>query len=145
MPYIKQHPALAHRPVLRRRGMSGMGDFTDADQCSTIPMGDPYRKPGNYCATPDGGITTFNSDGSTYRQPGYTVDPDPAHPAGTGPGGSASSGSGGGAFDAFLKALIPTAVPQPGIIMAPSSGMSTGTMVALAGGALVLVLIISRR
>lgn len=131
MSYVNRH-------TRRRRGLSGLGDFSDTDQCSTIPLGDPYRKPGNYCATPDGGQTTFNSDGSTYRAPG-AVDPDPAHPAGS----SSSSSSGGGLLDVFLNTL--KAPQTPGVIVAPSSGLSTTTMLALGGGALLLVLLISRR
>lgn len=146
MTYFKRLQAPA-RPVRLRRGLLGMGDFTDTDQCSTIPLGDPYRKPGNYCATPDGGTTTFNADGTTYRAPGYAVDPDPAHPAGTGAGGSASStGSGGGFLDSLTRALTGAIAPPPTVIVpGASSGMSTGTMLALAGGAVLVAVLLARR
>jgi hypothetical protein len=52
-----------------KRTRPTLGDtiaFTDESPCASIPAGDPYRKPGNYCATPDGGYTTFNADGSTF-------------------------------------------------------------------------------
>lgn len=134
------------RPVPRRRGLLGMGDFTDTDQCSTIPLGSPYRKPGNYCATPDGGTTTFNSDGTTYRQPGYAVDPDPAHPAGTGPGGSSNSSSGGGILDSITRVLTGALAPPPTVVVpGASTGMSTGTMLALAGGAVLVAVLLARR
>lgn len=125
----------------RRRGLSGLGDYSDSDQCSSIPTGDPYRKPGNYCATPDGGITTFNSDGSTYRAPG-AVDPDPAHPSGAG-SSSSTSGVIGGIFNALSNSLkpAPSGPMTPGV----SGGISTTTALALGGGALLLVLLISRR
>lgn len=150
MAYYKRYRSLS-RPMPRKRGLFGllgMGDFSDATQCSEIPLGDPYRKPGNYCATPDGGTTTFNADGTTYRAPGYAVDPDPAHPVGTGPGGSATSsgGSGGGILDAITRALTASVVPQPTVMVpGPSTGMSTTTMVALAGGAVLLAVLLSRR
>lgn len=133
--YVKKMPP---RAAPRRRGLFGLGDFTDSDQCSTIPIGDPYRKPGNYCATPDGGITTFNADGSTFRSPG-AVDPDPAHPAGSGGGGS-----GTGLLDSFLRALLPAPTPAP--VMVPSSGgISTGTVIAIAGAGLIAVMLLTRK
>ena len=130
------------RPVHRKRGLLGMGDFTDNDQCSTIPSGDPYRKPGNYCSTPDGGMTTFNSDGSTYRAPGYTVDPDPAHPA-----GSASSSGGSSFWDSITRAVVgAVAPPQPPVIVpGANTGMSTGTMLAIAGVGVAAVVLLTRR
>jgi len=119
--------------------MMGMGDYSDSTQCSEIPSGDPYRRPGNYCATPDGGITTFNADGSTYRAPGYTVDPDPAHPAGSSGGGSSSDG----VLSSILRMFAP---PPPTPVVGPGpGGMSTGTMVMIAGGVVVLALVLSRR
>lgn len=141
MTYFKRlHPA---RPVPRRRGLLGMGDFTDTDQCSTIPLGDPYRKPGNYCATPDGGTTTFNADGTTYRAPGYAVDPDPAHPAGVGAGSSSGSG---GILDSITRVLTGALAPPPTVIVpGASAGMSTGTVLALAGGAVLAVVLLTRR
>lgn len=135
MAYFKRFPV--HRSV-PRRGLMGLGAFTDSDQCSTIPIGDPYRKPGNYCATPDGGITTFNADGSTYRTPG-AVDPDPAHPAG--------SSSSGGSFWDKIAAAAGAAVGKPTTPypMPVQTGMSTTTMVALAGGAVLLAVMLARR
>jgi hypothetical protein len=121
-----------------RRGLSGLGDYSDSDQCSSIPIGDPYRRPGNYCSTPDGGMTTFNSDGSTYRAPGASVDPDPAHPAG-------SSGGAGGFFDALINSMKPVISGGSPMTPAPSSGISTTTALAIGGGALLLVLLIARR
>jgi len=146
MAYFKRSASLS-RPMPRKRGllgMMGLGDFSDTTQCSEIPLGDPYRKPGNYCATPDGGTTTFNSDGTTYRAPGYAVDPDPAHPVGTGPGGSSGS-SGGGILDAITKAFTTSLAPPPTVIAPASTGMSTTTMVMLAGGAVLLAVMLSRR
>jgi hypothetical protein len=129
----------------RRRGLFGMGDFSDSTQCSEIPLGDPYRKPGNYCATPDGGLTTFNADGSTYRQPGYAVDPDPAHPASmTSSSSSSSDSSVTSVLSSIAKAFGAGLAPQPTVVM-PQGGMSTGTMLALAGGAVLLVVLLSRR
>ncbi len=137
---MSYHPM--RRSLVMRRGVmsvSGLGDFTDSDQCSTIPIGDPYRKPGNYCATPDGGTTTFNADGSTYRAPGITVDPDPAHPA-----GAASSGA-GGILNAILGAIHPRTPPFAPPPVTASSGPSTTTLVAIGAGAVVLALVLSRR
>lgn len=123
-------------PYLRNR--SSLSDFTDADQCSTIPIGDPYRKPGNYCATPDGGLTTFNADGSTYRSPGG-ADPDPAHPA----GGGSGSGSGIGKI---LSAIFPLSTPATGpAYPPPSSGLSTTTALMIGGAALLVVLVATRK
>ena len=133
MPYVRKPTMRPLRP--KRRPLMGFGDFTDTDQCSTIPIGDAYRKPGNYCATPDGGTTTFNADGSTYRAPG-AVDPDPAHPAG-------AASSGGGLRAPNLHALTPT--PSPPKAAPAQTGMSTTTMIALAGGALLLVALIAKR
>lgn len=140
--FLRSRPPVRTMP--RKRGLLGMGDFSDTTQCSEIPLGDPYRKPGNYCATPDGGTTTFNADGSTYRAPGYTVDPDPAHPAGSSSGSSSSSA--GGIMDSITRILTGAiAPPQPTVIVPGAGGMSTGTMVALAGGAVLLAILLSRR
>jgi hypothetical protein len=110
-------------------GGDGMGDYNDETQCASIPVGDPYRKPGNYCATPGGGYTTFNADGSTY------VDPSSA----------AATPSIWDKLGAVLNAGPVT--PMPGGIMPPAynTGMSTTTKVALAGGAVLLVALIARR
>lgn len=126
MPYIN--------PIRRRRALMGFGDYNDETQCSSIPAGDPYRKPGNYCATPDGGYTTFNADGSVYSVP--------------------SSSSGGSFFDKLGAAIggalsqKPAAYPgypvMPGYPMVPT-GMSTTTKIALAGGAVALALVLARR
>lgn len=142
MAYFKR-PQLTHRTMPRRRGLLGMGDFNDNTQCSEIPSGDPYRKPGNYCATPDGGTTTFNADGSTYRAPGYAVDPDPAHPAGS--SATTSSGSDTGILAAIAKAFGAGLAPQPTMIMPASSGMSTTTMLVLAAAAVGAAVLLSRR
>lgn len=120
----------------RYRGLSGLGDYSDSDQCSAIPSGNSYRKPGNYCSTPDGGLTTFNSDGSTYRAPG-AVDPDPAHPAG--------SSGGGGIFDAIINSMKPVIGGGSPMMPAPSGGLSTTTALAIGGGALLLVLLLTRQ
>jgi hypothetical protein len=136
MAYFKR--SLVRRTPLRH-GLMGLGAFTDSDQCSTIPIGDPYRKPGNYCATPDGGTTTFNADGSTYRAPG-AVDPDPAHPAG-------ASSSGGDSIWDKIAAAAGAAVGRPATPypMPIQTGMSTTTMVALAGGAVLIAVLLARR
>jgi hypothetical protein len=136
--YVKKIPM---RVRGRRRGLMGfgsLGDFTDDDQCSVIPAGDPYRKPGNYCATPDGGITTFNADGSTFRQPG-AVDPDPAHSA----RGGASSG--GGVLDTFLKTLFPTPTMATGPLAPMQTGIGTGTALMIAGGVVLFAFVATRR
>ncbi len=129
MPYIRPSIAIRRRPALR-----GFGDFTDETPCSQVPAGDPYRKPGNYCATPDGGYTTFNADGSTFMQPADAV----------------AAGSGGSILDklggALSAALGQKALATPGVRpMTPTGGMSTTTMIALGGGALLLVVLLSRR
>jgi hypothetical protein len=130
------------RPTVRR-GMLGMGDYSDTTQCSEIPLGDPYRKPGNYCATPDGGTTTFNADGTTYRAPGYAVDPDPAHPLGTPP---AASSAGGSFWDKLTSAVTSSIMPTPTVVVPPpSTGMSTTTMLALAAAGVAAVVLLSRR
>lgn len=134
MGYLKR-ATVTRRP--RRRGLMGLGGFSDSDQCSTIPMGDPYRKPDNYCATPDGGLVTFNADGSVVRTPGG-VDPDPAHPAGT-------RASGGSWFDSLFRAFTPTIASPPFMPPVQSSGISTTTVLALAGGAVVLAYLVTRR
>lgn len=138
--YLKRHPLQRVKPRKPRpvMGLMGLG-FSDEDQCSTIPIGDSYRRPGNYCATPDGGTTTFNADGSTYRAPG-AVDPDPAHP----PGMTSSSGEGGSSsvWNSIANILSP---PRPGAPpVVPQSGMSTTTMIALAGGAVLLAVLLSK-
>lgn len=138
MAYTKR--IIRRSPPRRRRGFLGLGGFSDSDQCSTIPMGDPYRKPGNYCATPDGGIVTFNADGSVVRTAGG-IDPDPAHPAGSG-GGFQSGGS--GFFDSVIRALTPGALAPP-VPMAPAPGMSTTTIALLVAGGLGALYLISRR
>jgi hypothetical protein len=145
MSYFKRVRTPAPRPAIRRRGLLGMGDYSDSTQCSEIPLGDPYRKPGNYCATPDGGMTTFNADGSTYRAPGYAVDPDPAHPAGSPPGAPTSSDSGTGILSAIAKAFGAGLAPQPAVIMPAQSGMSTTTLLALAGAGVLAAVLLARR
>ena len=116
-----------------RRSFLGLGAFTDNDQCSTIPLTDPYRKPGNYCATPDGGIVTFNADHTVVRTPG-ALDPDPAHPASVG----------GGFFDKILS-TFGVGTPTGPLAPAPQVGMSTTTKIALAGGVVVAAYLIARR
>lgn len=124
-------------PYLRNsRALTSLSGFSENDQCSVIPIGDPYRKPGNYCATPDGGMTTFNSDGSTYRVPG-AVDPDPAHPAGS--SGSQSTVS------KILGALFPTSTPMGPTAPMPSGGISTSTALMIGGGVIFVVLLATRR
>lgn len=122
MPYIKKNALV--RP---RRPMMGFGDFTDESLCTSIPAGDSYRKPGNYCATGDGGYTTFNADGSTYSMPG-----------------TSTASSGPSLTTKILTALFPPTVPMPGVpVVAP--GMSTTTKIAIAGGAVLLVAVLLRR
>jgi hypothetical protein len=116
-----------------RRALSGGLGYSDEDQCSVIPLNDPYRKPGNYCATPDGGVTTFNADGSTYRAPG-AVDPDPSHPAG--------SSSGGGFWDQLIAAVSPK--PPTTVIAPPAGGISTTTAILIGGGALAAIYLLTR-
>lgn len=151
MPYLRDYKLSGVRQIRRGSGPRrtsvlpmngcgmGMGAFTDSDQCSTIPLGDPYRKPGNYCATPDGGITTFNADGSTFRTPGATTDPDPAHPAG-------ASAGGGGFFDLLGRVLGATTQPGAPTAVAPvQTGISPTTMILIGGAALALVVLVSRK
>jgi len=140
--YFKRLRPLSHQ-MPRNRGLLGMGGFSDSTQCSEIPSGDPYRKPGNYCATPDGGLTTFNADGSTYRAPGYAVDPDPAHPAGS----SAISSSSGSFLDSLTRALTTAIAPPapPVVVPGQSGGMSTTTLLALAGAGVLAAVLLSRR
>ncbi len=125
MPYIKKNAL-----VRSRRSMMGFGDFTDESLCSSIPAGDSYRKPGNYCNTGDGGYTTFNADGSTYVTPGSS---------------SSSSSSSPGVLNTFLNTLLgANKPPMPGVpVVAP--GMSMTTKIALAGGAVLLAAVILRR
>lgn len=133
--YLKKQMLVRRKPSVLGAVMEALGDYSDSDQCSTIPLGNPYRKPGNYCATPDGGMTTFNADGSTYRAPG-AVDPDPAHPA------SDSSG-----FASILWSLLPKPAPAPtGPLMPPvRTGISTTTALLIGGGVIVAALALSRR
>lgn len=126
MPYIR-------RPIVpRRAALRGFGDFTDDSPCSSIPAGDAYRKPGNYCATPDGGFTTFNADGSTFVQPA-----DPVKATTT-----SFLDKLGGALSLALgqRSLVPS-----GVMPITPPGMSTTTKVALAGGAVLLVVFLTRR
>lgn len=129
---IRRGPGPRKTSILSMMGFGGdgMGDFNDETQCASIPAGDPYRKPGNYCATPGGGYTTFNADGSTY------VDPSSA----------AATPSIWDKIGAVLNAGS-VVTPMPGGIMPPAynTGMSTTTKVALAGGAVLLVALIARR
>lgn len=117
-----------------------LGDYSDSSPCSSIPVGDPYRKPGNYCTQPSGNVIEFNADGS--------VDPDP-FASGSSGGSSSSSvwGQAGQVAGSATSALLnlfgigskPTApsMPRP-------AGMSTTTKIALAGGAVVLVALFAR-
>jgi hypothetical protein len=129
--YVNKHRSIRHP-------MMGFGEFSDETQCSAIPIGDPYRRPGNYCATPDGGITTFNSDGSTYRAPG-AVDPDPAHPASD--GGTSWIDRVIGAIGGAIRPIPPTTT----VPIIPPSGPSTTTIVLLGGAALAAVLLLRNR
>lgn len=149
MPYLRDYKRSGVRQIHRGvgprrtsvRALSGcgMGGFSDTDQCSTIPLGDPYRKPGNYCATPDGGLTTFNADGSTFRSPGAT-DPDPAHPPG------ATAGSSGSVWDILGRMVGAATMPGAPTAIAPvQTGMSPTTMIMIAGGALALVVLLARK
>jgi hypothetical protein len=126
MPYIRNLPALS-----RRRTLMGFGDWNDETPCASIPVGDPYRKPGNYCATPDGGYVTFNADGSAYTEP---VASPPSNV------GKVIGQIGGALLGIFTNKPV---VPAPGLPVA--TGMSTTTKIALAGGALVVVALIARR
>jgi hypothetical protein len=122
--YTKRH-------MRGRRSMSGFGAlgelYNDETPCERIPTGDSYRKPGNYCATPDGGYTTFKADGSL--EGGYPSTSNPTQ---------SSTPSWLQALTAVLGAqqpTMPTVVPQ---------GMSTTTKIALAGGAVLLVVLLTR-
>lgn len=111
----------------RRPPMSGFGDYNDETQCTAIPVGDPYRKPGNYCATADGGYTTFNADGTVYTVP--------------------ADSSSGSWWDSVTKALSSATAPTPvvpGVPILPATGIST-TMVAVAGGAVLLAVLLATR
>lgn len=130
MPYISPLRVRPRRMV-RRRSLFGFGDFNDESPCSSIPAGDPYRKPGNYCATPDGGYVTFNADGSTYQSP--TAGPG-------GPAGSSVLDKIGAALTAAL-----TQRPPVGPTVVPQMGMSTTTKIALAGGAVLLAVVLLKR
>jgi hypothetical protein len=134
MPYVRRQT----RARRNGRPLMGFGAFSDETQCSQIPTGDPYRKPGNYCATPDGGVTTFNQDGSTYRAPG-AIDPDPAHPA----------SSGDGSILGKIGGVLTNILGQPPVVAGQlpiqPPGMSTTTKIALAGGALLVFALIARR
>lgn len=73
-------------------GLNGYGlgrglGYSDSDPCSSIPAGDPYRSPGNYCTQPSGNVTEFNADGS--------VDPDPFANSSAGSSGAQSPDSSG--------------------------------------------------
>jgi hypothetical protein len=125
MPYFKK-PVAARHHRRRRRALMGFGDYNDETLCSAIPAGDPYRKPGNYCSTGDGGYTTFNSDGSAYAMPAGTETP----------GILSKIGS---ALSTVLGQQTPAPMPA---VAAP--GMSTTTMIALAGGAVLLVVLLTR-
>jgi hypothetical protein len=125
MPYIKK-TALVRSS--RRRPMMGFGDFNDESLCSTIPSGDPYRKPGNYCNTGDGGYTTFNADGTVYQVPSTTTTAAPSGPS---------------TVSKILSALFPSTPATP--TMPVATGMSTTTKIAIAGGAVLLAVVILRR
>jgi hypothetical protein len=119
---------MAYYNKYRRPALLGLGTtFTDETPCASIPACDSYRQPGNYCATTDGGYVTFNADGSTYGDP---------NGAGRCPSTWDRLGS---AIGAILSPPAPTAPP----VAAP--GMSTTTKIALAGGAVLLVVLLTRR
>lgn len=128
MPYVRKNARPWPRP---RRSLQGFGDFNDESPCTSIPAGNAYRKPGNYCSTSDGGYTSFNADGSLV-------------PTGVSSGNDASSiiGKIGGAI---LGALNQKPAMAPGVMMPASPGMSMTTKIALAGGALLVVALIARR
>ena len=117
------------KKMVRRRPLLGFGDFTDETPCTSIPAGDAYRRPGNYCATAAGGYTTFNADGSIYEHPS---DPQPSVLSKI-----------GSALAAVLSQRAATSGPVMPVAVAP--GMSTTTKVALAGGAVLLVVMLARR
>ena len=133
MPYLQRTMIRGVPPGYRvRRPMMGFGDFNDETPCASIPAGDPYRKPGNYCATPDGGYTTFNADGTTY------VDPSAAASA-TPPSTLDKIGA------ALANVLGQRPVVGAGVPVVPAPGMSTTTKVALVGGAVLLVALVASR
>jgi len=126
------------RVYAARAGIMGLGDtYSDSTPCSMIPVGDPYRKPGNYCTQPSGNVIEFNANGS--------VDADPFAPGAS----SSSSSSGGGITDAIAKiagGLLSSFTSQPPTAMvAQPTGMSTTTKIALAGGAVLVFALIAKR
>jgi hypothetical protein len=127
MPYFRKLP-----PRQIPRTLQGFGDFNDESPCASIPAGDAYRKPGNYCATADGGYTTFNPDGSVYAFP-VAKPPD-----------TSIIGKIGGAILGALTPQPPVYPPgmYPGMV---PTGMSTTTKIALVGGGLLVVALIARR
>jgi len=123
---------MSYRRMPRRalQVFAGLGAYSDESPCAAIPVGDPYRKPGNYCATPDGGYTTFNADGSVY----------------------VANASSGGSFLDKLGAAIGGALGQPAVPaypgayppVLPQTGMSTTTKVLIAGAIVAAAVLASR-
>lgn len=113
------------------RALMGFGDtYNDDTPCGNIPAGDPYRKPGNYCATADGGMTTFKADGSVYTATDF---PSPT-----------SKSWWDDVTSIFSTATATTPVTGAAAVPVVAHGMSTGTKVALAGGAVILALLIAK-
>lgn len=74
----------------------GLGDYTDSTPCAAIPVGDPYRVPGNFCSA-CGTLFQFNSNGAIVNNDGYAVLSDCSNASsGSGASGSGASASTGG-------------------------------------------------
>lgn len=132
--YIKK--MAVRRPTARRRGVAGFGGFGDDygdPMAPTCPTGQMWNDTTGGCVA----MQYVNPTPiSVVTSPVSRVTPTPAP----------SSPS---AFDAFFRALAPTpGYPAPGVMpgmtIMPQSGISTTTAVALAGGALLLAVLLSR-
>ena len=136
MPYIAHRRNAALRRHRTRRGMRGcFGD--DA----TVDPTDPFAG------------TIFSSNGGSST-PTVTTTPTPVDPNDPLKGtifsnsntssSSSSDSSVGTVVSSFLKALFPPTV-APGMIIAPQSGIGTGTMLMLAGGAILVLVLATRK
>jgi hypothetical protein len=49
------------------QNLRGLGDYTIATPCAVVPVGDPYRNPGNYCTDGVGAFGTFTTAGNCVK------------------------------------------------------------------------------
>lgn len=122
--YVKKVTPVRARP--RRRGLLGFGDDgRDAHGCTPDQV---WNDTAGGCVSIDENIRIINAGAAAASS-----------------GGSSSSGS-SGTLNKFLSALFPPPTVATGpMVPVSSGGIGTGTAIAIAGGVVVLALLLSRR